>query len=53
MVDLHLYDICLWIVLAYSFLGWLVLAPAQINYGRLKNSLAGIDFNPKFGWFIF
>jgi len=53
MDSLTLYDISLAIVIIYSALGWLVLTGIKINYGRLKDSISSIYFNPKIGWFLF
>lgn len=41
------------IVIAYTLFGWLVPLGIKLNYGRLKNSLSKIDFEPKIAWFLF
>lgn len=45
--------ISLIIVIGYTLFGWLVPLGIKLNYGRLKNSLSKIEFEPKFAWFLF
>ena len=45
--------LCLWIVIAYAILGWLVLFGVKLNYGRLSHSIAKVYIDPRWGWFIF
>jgi len=53
MIELALENICVWVVLGYSILGWLVLTGIKINYGRLSHSFLSIQVDPRFGWFFF
>ena len=39
-------------VVGWSAMGWLVLTPIKLGYGRLSNSLANAYVNPKLAWFI-
>lgn len=53
MAWLSLEEICVWTVLGFAVLGWLVLAGIKLNYGRLSSSLAKIYIDPRIGWFVF
>ena len=53
MMEGSLESICVWVVVGYSILGWLVLTSIKINYGRLSHSFLAIEVDPRFGWFFF
>jgi len=53
MHSINLYQVSLFIVLAYTALGWLTMFGIKLNYGRLQNSFMKIYIPPKLAWFIF
>ena len=53
MMEYSFENFCVGFVLFWTASGWLVTLGVKINYGRLKNSVTKLEFNPKLAWFLF